>query len=630
MKLPSLQQIAVESVHTLRRFPLVLAVAAVGTVAAIIAVEQQTGANASGADPSTSLRVLFAALLGVPSLTGMTLLAEKRRWKAVLSMILQIVATVLLAAYAWSLPSHIVIAPQMHVIRLFMLVVGMHLFVAIAPWLGRGEVNGFWQFNKTLFLRAFLSGLFTGVLYAGLAIALAAIENLFELSVPGERYGQLWILLTGMFMTWFFLAGIPEDLESLDSLEDYPKALKIFAQYVLLPLVAIYLVILVAYSGKIILAWSWPYGWVSRLILGFSIAGMFSLLLLYPIRDLPGNGWIRSASRGFYIVLAPLLLMYFLAVFERLSDYGITESRYIAIVTGGWLAVMVLYFLFSRGKNIKAIPLSLCVLAFLVAVGPWSAFSVSEQSQVHRLRSLMEKNGMFADGKAHAAKAGVPYADAKEISAVLVYLQEVHGYGAIQTWFDAPLRRDSLGMQSEWKAPTDLAGMLGIEFFAVQRTGSERTLEFNATRTVPMDVSGYDRVFPDHYFSVTNPEKTVKAEGVSYELNQALDTLTFVLSTGSPVSAGLPPGDSIESGDIPSRADTVRIALGPVISALSTRYHDASAGDIPLEAMTAEATGRQVKVKLYCLMLRLERDEGGRKLAQINLRVLYGRNPRSM
>ncbi len=622
MKLSSIQQIVHESLRTLRRFPFVLAVAAAGTVAAIVIVEYEATSESDAA-----FRVLFAALVGVAFLIGLALLAERRRWKQPVAMGLQAAGVVLLAAYALTLPAHLSSGPAIHVIRLLMLMTGMHLFVAVAPWLGRGEVNGFWQFNKTLFLRIFTAGLFTGVLFAGLAIALAAVENLFEVHVPGERYAQLWMLLLGMFNTWFFLAGIPEDLDALDAVDEYPKGLKIFAQYVLLPLVTVYFIILVAYTGKIVIAWSWPYGWVSRLILGFSVAGMFALLLLHPIREREGNRWILAASRWFYVVLAPLLVMYFLAVMRRLSDYGLTESRYLAIVIGVWLAAMVLYFLLSRGKNIKVIPLSLCVLAFLISVGPWGAFAVSENSQVHRLRAMLERNDLLVNEKLHAAREEAGNEDVREINAVLLYLHEFHGYAEIEPWFGASLRQDTVRMGSRWKSPADVAKLIGIEYVAGWYDPSGRKRVFSATEKEAMNITGYDRVLPERFFDSENPQRTETVGEVTYSLNRALDTLTFVLTPGREQADSLPAAAArTDARQVapPVAPETLRVSLRPVIDTLTARYHDASVNDIPLELTAVEAAGARLKVKVYCLMLRFEKEEGRMKTANARLRVLYG------
>ncbi len=603
MKFPSFEQIAHVSARTLRRFPVVLAVAVVGVAAALVLAESE-----AAVPPNAAFQVLAAALAGIPLLIGLALLSEKREWSAGRSLALQALGLLLLAAYAWSLPENIVTAPEMHAIRFALLAVGLHLFVAVAPWLDRGEENAFWQFNKTLFLRILSAALFTAVLYAGLALALAAVENLFDLSIPGKRYLQLWIVLTGLMTTWFFLAGIPRDLRALEAMGEYPKGIEIFTRYILLPLVLIYFLILLAYSGKILVTWSWPNGWVSRLILGFAFTGILALLL-QPLRAISESRWSKALSRWFYVALAPLVLLYFLAVLRRLSDYGITEGRYIAIVIGIWLAVMVLYFLFSRSKSLKAIPLTLCVLSLLITVGPWGVFSISENSQVGRLKTLLENNELLESEKVRKSKQSLPYGDQKEISAVLTYLHDVHGYGSIQSWFGDTLRKNSPDLRSEWKDPSAVAAVLGIEYVAVSRFQSGSDISFNAAAESPMIVSGYDRAFPAQYFDRSNPDKTIAFGPASFSLNSSLDTLTF-----------------IHAGD-GQPDDSLRIPLATGWRELTEKYHHESARDIPLESMVVEASGNRMKVKIYILMLRLDTADGDISASMIRLQLLYGAVP---
>jgi hypothetical protein len=606
MKFPSFAQITYDALRTLRRFPFVLLTAATGTAAALLLANSEPQP-----EPAWAFRVLLPAMLGIPLLTGLTLLAEKQGWDRNRSTLMQIGGIALLCGYAFALPANLSIAPQLHIIRFFMLAVGLHLFVAAAPWLQRGQVNGFWHFNKTLFLRLLTAGLFTAVLWAGLAIALAAVENLFDVSIQGKRYFQLWVLLLGMLNTWFFLAGVPEDLDALDQSEEYPKGLKIFTQYVLLPLVFIYLVILVAYTGKIVLIWTWPHGWIARLILGFSTAGMFALLLLHPIREREGSRWISIASRWFYIVLAPLVVVYFLAVLRRLSDYGMTESRYIAILTGIWLAVMVLYFIFSRGRSIKAIPLSLCVITLLITFGPWGAFSISESSQSGRLKTLLEKNSMLIDGNIRKTEKGVPHQDAREISAVLQYLHEIHGYAAIEAWFNTSLRADSATTYSEWKDASAIASDLGIQYIAAQPAQSDDELSFESLEGETIDVQGYDRMFPGMYYFARTPKNSASSEHASYSVNGSLDTLTFVYSP------------------LDQPAETLYVPLAAALDSLKMRYENRSAVDVPLKYTAVEANGNTVKVKVYTPVLRMQREDGIWKRTNMRVTVLYGETNRT-
>ena len=80
-----------------------------------------------------------------------------------------------------------------------------------------------------------------------------------------------------------------------------------------------------------------------------------------------------------------------------------------------------------RSQNIKWLPATLCVLAFATFLGPWSAYSVSESSQLSRLQGLLERNGMLEEGRVVAADGEVSPDDRREIGAAMTYLFAHHG-----------------------------------------------------------------------------------------------------------------------------------------------------------------------------------------------------------
>ncbi|MBP1691951.1 MAG: hypothetical protein H6Q32_1303, partial [Bacteroidetes bacterium] len=442
----------------------------------------------------------------------------------------------ILLGYAATVPTDLTNAPMITLFRFFALAAALHLFAAIAPFTTGGEENGFWHYNKTLFLRVLTAGLYSLVLYLGLVIALVALENLFGVDVPEKRYPELFIFIVGLFSTWFFLAGIPEDLSQLNTLTEYPKGLKIFAQYILFPLVLIYLVILYAYLAKILIEWDWPQGWVSKLILGFSGTGMFSLLLLHPVVGRTENLWIARAARWFYILLIPLVVMLFLAVWRRVSEYGMTEGRYIALGLGVWLVFLIAYFTLSRARSIKIIPASLCVLTFLVSFGPWGMFSVAEQSQIGRLESILAQTGILSEGNVRAVHGEVPIRDTKQISAILSYLHEHHGLDGIQGWFDQSLKVDSkvdsIPSGVAYKSPEAVAKLMGVEYTSrwVESTGGMMTF----LPETAYDVSGYDRVIHVNTFGSGISSVDLPADGIAYHMPEGIDTLIFTrMSTGA-------------------------------------------------------------------------------------------------
>jgi hypothetical protein len=439
MNFPSVRRLKEDALDAFTRFPFALFSAAVATCAVLVVLENYS----YGSMYQWLYNLSFVGFLGIPLFCSLQLIAERNRWMFGKAVAGKFILLALLTAYFIALPANITEANSVHIIRYFLLVVAFHLLVAVGPFLERDRLNAFWEYNKILFLRMLTAALYSGVLYAGLAIALAAVDHLFNTDIDEKRYFQLWWILGGIFNTWFFLSGIPKRLGSLDTEPRYPKGLKVFTQYVLIPLVAIYMLILYSYMGKIMMEWDWPKGWVGYLVIGFSITGIFSLLLIHPIKGQLKNRWMASIWKWFFYILLPPVVLLLLAVWRRISEYGITERRYFVIVLGLWLAAIALYFIFSRIKNIKIIPLSLCAISLIISVGPWGAFDVSERDQVNRLREVLMRNDILVNGRITKEHGKVTFSDARRISAIIRYLAEVHGFNSIQPWFTENL--DTLG-----------------------------------------------------------------------------------------------------------------------------------------------------------------------------------------
>jgi len=245
-------------------------------------------------------RLLVTAALGVPLFFALTVLSERKGWTTNRSIAVQAAGLLLLLIYYFTLPERVFDYAE-PAVRFALLMIGLHFLVAFLPYLGKEQTNGFWQYNKSLFLRFLFSALYSAVLFVGLAIALLAADKLFGVDVKEARYFQLWIIMAGLANTWIFLAGIPRNLGELNENLEYPKPLKIFSQYVLLPLVILYFVILITYECKIIFTWNWPRGWVSNLVLWYSVVGILSTLLLYlskRAKRINGSRFFHVGSSG--------------------------------------------------------------------------------------------------------------------------------------------------------------------------------------------------------------------------------------------------------------------------------------------------------------------------------------------
>ena len=406
MRLPSLYHLVAEAGRVAQRFLLTLLCAGVLCVAGCVTI---AFSNEAAMQAGWVFPLLSAGALGLPLTLALTLAAERyqwpagRRWAAQAGVLALLVGWVALApalpGLVWGL-------------RLAVLLLGLHLLVAAAPYLGElrreADTSGFWRYNETLFLRLLTAGLYSGVLFAGCALALVAVRELFGWYTDSDVFGYLFVVLGALFNTWFFLAGVPRDFAALEQDTPYPKGLKVFTQFVLLPLVVLYFGILYAYLVRILVQWQLPEGLVSLLILALAVAGIFALLLIHPLRHNPENTWIRTFARWFYRALFPLLGLLAVAIGTRIRAYGLTEERYFVVLLAVWLLGVALYFLWRRGQGIIWIPVTLAALAFASAAGPWGAFAMAERSQLRQLRELASQYNLLKNGHFDGAAARVP------------------------------------------------------------------------------------------------------------------------------------------------------------------------------------------------------------------------------
>ncbi|HKE88813.1 MAG TPA: DUF4153 domain-containing protein [Gemmatimonadales bacterium] len=474
--LPTLGVVLSAAQRAARRFPLVLACGVIAAITGILLVDNHS-------EEAPYIRLLTAATLGLPLLFALTLTGERRfapgdarRW------VVQGIGVAVLVAF-WAAWPH---WPEpVQVARYFELSVSFHLLAAFLPYAGIDEPNGFWHYNKALIIRFVMAGVFAAVLFGGLSLALAALDKLLGVDVPNEAYGRLWMLMAFVFTTWFFVGGVPDDLAALEHERDYPAVLRVFAQYVLVPIVVIYLVILTLYLGKVLIERQWPSGWIGFLVSSVATAGILAWLLVWPLED-TGHRWVRTYTRGFYIAILPAIVMLWLAIGKRVAQYGVTERRYFMIVLSLWWAGIAIYYTLGKSRNIKVIPASLCVLGLLTFLGPWGAYRMSLASQRGRLDHLVAQYGLRPSASPHE----VPFDDRKEIAATLRYLLERGDGKAIAARFGGSAAAKPVDVESRVRS---IMASLGVAY--VNRwQGSEDTetlsLSSNVEKT-PIRIAGY-------------------------------------------------------------------------------------------------------------------------------------------
>lgn len=529
-RFPSFQQLLASSVSAIRRFPLTFLCTILGTGVAVFLIEDP--------EPDTTrtlVRMLLTFGLGLPLFIALTLFLEKRQWRGKIALGFQGVGLVLLLAYYFSLPQGVMYQGA-GLIRFLLLGLGLHFLVACLPYIGGSQTRGFWQYNMALFQRLLLSAVFSTALFIGLAIALAAADHLFGLEVAGKRYAQLCVIMVGIFNTWVFLAGIPKDFEALDRAREYPKGLAAFAQYILLPLVALYFVILIAYEAKIVITWNWPKGWVSELVLWFAVVGILSLMLLYPLRKQEEKRWIRTFIDWYFCALIPLVAMLFLAILRRISDYGFTEPRYLVLMMAIGLVIVVIYFLISKARDIRIIPILLCAGSLVAAYGPVSASAVSLGSQQNRLEGLLIKNGMLQKDADKDAAQVPTLEDREQMSSIIDYICDWHGREQFSKWLGEEAI-DSLDTDTGISIRGQIARSLGFEYINKLRIpGPESIFKISSATSglcaKSLAVTGYDYLVEFYLAGYDNFEAAFRLAADSCFVSFDTNSLVLKINVG--------------------------------------------------------------------------------------------------
>jgi len=267
----------------------------------------------------------------------------------------------------------------------------------IAPFSTTKSPIILWQYNVKILLQLLLATICAVIFFGGFALALLSIQILFDVSFSDRYFGYLAAFFFSLFLPLFFAAGIPTKAKICE-IKNYP-IFKIVGQYVLIPLLATYLVILYAYGFKILFAWELPNGLLSWLTLAFSSVGLLIFFMLHNLYVTRATKISTIFGKWFFFFEIPLLGLLFLAILRRVADYGFTESRYYLLLAACWLLGVTIYFILTKGRTVRPVIISFILVALLSIVGPWSAFSVSNKSQYNRLEKILAENDLLENGK---------------------------------------------------------------------------------------------------------------------------------------------------------------------------------------------------------------------------------------
>jgi hypothetical protein len=311
---------------------------------------------------------------------------------------------------------------------------------------------------------------------------------------------------------------------------------------------------------------------------------MLALLLVHPIRQRAEHAWIVTYAKIFYWALYPLIGLIGVAIWTRISAYGITEKRYLVVVATAWLLGIALYFTFRRVKDVRIIPISLCVVTLLSALGPWNATAVSRRSQLNRLREILIAEEVMVAGVIDSNPKQVAFEQRREISNLIHYIRDLHGLDRISDWYENP------EVLADDPRPNRALEEMGLKYISPWMRQPEG---FSVGGPVPnpLSLAGYD---------------------YSYDLSERFDTDTFHFRTllaerGEPLAgaiAELRLQETVLEVGSPSGADRLALDLAPLLLELKNKEETG-------ESIGPDDTSLAAENERYRIMLYLRNASGG-------------------
>ncbi|WP_425640977.1 DUF4153 domain-containing protein [Marinomonas gallaica] len=383
--------------------------------------------------------------------------------------------------------------PTLWWMHFYYLVPALLLVLMFAPYIKAGDDLSVWFFNGSMWFGVVVSYVALLLFAGGLCTALWAVHVLFDVNIVEEVYSDIWAFACLVLGPLYALSWVPERFTFNKEDCNAPSGLKFIVNWISAPMVFLYLGVLYAYFIKILVTGEVPNGHLAYMISGFIGAGIITYLLAHPLRDESS-----PQLRLFYRILFPALIVpvafHFYAIWERVSAYGVTESRYMLAISAIWFAYLAVAGTLKR-LPLRAVPMSLAILMLVATVGPWSAVSVSGQSQKARLETLLVENNILINDKVVIPKSEPSFEARKNISSILAYMCQTKRDELIEIWF-TPSKEDTEFQCDQY----DLTEEMGFEFvYSFEEFVDENQFRFNSKSYNYKDIAGYDRLIENNY-----------------------------------------------------------------------------------------------------------------------------------
>lgn len=382
------------------------------------------------------------------------------------------------------------------------------------------------SFNESFmagFKSIFHSLLYAVVMFAGSSLIISAFDLLI-MNVSEKAYPHTANIIFVLFAPIFFLSLIPvypgkrdregglrnnaTHYEIIKKAAFCPKFLEVLLSYIIIPLLAVFTVILILYIIINIRSEFWTNNLLEPMLVAYAVA----VILVYILSSRLENKFASLFRRIIPKVMIPIVLFQITASYLLIRETGITYGRYFVILFGIFAASAgVVMCLVSVRKN-GIIAAMLIVFSAVSVIPPVDAFTVSRLNQAKILKTVLINNGMLKDGTIIPNNA-LSDTDKKKLLSSVRYLERM-GYINDITW-----------MPEDYTPYEDFYDTFGFRSDEYAEDNS-RSIYVSRNRNSPITIENYDILTHTFINSEDGGEDLIcnfEKDGNKYEITKVKD-----------------------------------------------------------------------------------------------------------
>ncbi|MBH38474.1 hypothetical protein CL658_05515 [bacterium] len=320
--------------------------------------------------------------------------------------------------------------------------------ITCVPFL-KGSVRQFWVVNNILFIKLLKTVTYCFALLVSLNIIFLIFDYTTKLKIQFWVYQLGFIMIGCGFGPLYFLSEIPVFNKKYDNDVDLPKFYSIFSTAYLLPVSVGTLIGMYIATISFLIKQMWPPMEMQILFIVTSNIILFLIFQFELLSSTVKNKYVVIFLRYIYISIVPLAILFLIQLIRYVSQEGITEFWYLIGSYMIWIVGICTYFIISNKKDIRVIPISLCVVLIMLLIEPLKPYTISVNSQYNHLIQMLKHNHTL-DEKNKIALGKTPSLSSNDIEAIknkLYFLENHNALNMLKEQYPYPIDKQAITIQ---------------------------------------------------------------------------------------------------------------------------------------------------------------------------------------